>query len=233
MAEWNCQCVGGQILCCYNANVNCCHGRSEEEKHKWEKRTQFFWYSLSYLSVNLSNHVCSSCSSTFRAKIHWNVLVLSAVYRKLLNYKMVNKIYFKDQCAAVFFCLFVVFFNCHITSYHSKCIILNICLGYFTFTSWLLSFLVQLSMFWVVSIKKGIQDVIVSTKAVFDFFLLNTNTVDILCLYMHVRMENDYIKEKIILCKVYKYSVWHLYYQNCPIILYYLPVILTLWVCAT
>lgn len=69
-----------------------------------KKRTQFFWYPLSYLSVYLSNHVCSSCSSTLRAKIHWNVLVLSAVYRKLLNYKMVNKIYFKDLCAAVSLC---------------------------------------------------------------------------------------------------------------------------------
>lgn len=80
--------------------------RKKEEKHKWETRTQFFWYLLSYLFVYLSNHVCSSCSSTFRAKIHWNVLVLSAVYRKLLNYKMVNKIYFKDQCIAVpFVCI--------------------------------------------------------------------------------------------------------------------------------
>lgn len=109
LAERNCPSVSGQTLCGCYANVNCCHGRSGEEKHKWEKRTQFLWYSRSYLSVYLSNHVCS-CSSTFRAKIHWNVLVLSAVYRKLLNYKMVNKIYFKDQCAAVFFCCFMMVF---------------------------------------------------------------------------------------------------------------------------
>lgn len=57
----------------------------------------------SIISVCVSNHVCSSCSSTFRAKIHWNVLVLSAVYRKLLNYKMINKIYFKDHCSVLSF----------------------------------------------------------------------------------------------------------------------------------
>lgn len=133
------------LLCQYEF----CDERSGEEKHKWEKRTQFFWYSLSYLSVYLSNHVCSSCSSTFRAKIHWNVLVLSAVYRKLLNYKMVNKIYFKDQRAAVFFGSWwlLIAICLHTTqnaiSMYLKCI---------------LPFLVQSSLvFWWLSHKKTLR----------------------------------------------------------------------------
>lgn len=73
------------------------HWRNEEEKKKaqvMKENTVLLVPSIIYIC--LSKHVCSS-SSTFRAKIHWNVLVLSAVYRKLLNYKMVNKIYFKDH----------------------------------------------------------------------------------------------------------------------------------------
>lgn len=141
------------LLCCY-ANVNFCHGRSGEEKHKWKERTQFFWYSLSYLSVYLSNHVCSSCSSTFRAKIHWNVLVLSAVYRKLLNYKMVNKIYFKDQCTAVFLYCFMMVFNSCEKCLFSKCIILHIlyhkfwkCLVFYTYLKYMHSFLAPCVVF--------------------------------------------------------------------------------------
>lgn len=59
-------------------------GKSTSKKKKWKEKSTVLLVP-SIISVCVSNHVCSSCSSTFRAKIHWNVLVLSAVYRKLLQ----------------------------------------------------------------------------------------------------------------------------------------------------
>lgn len=83
-----CRCV--QVLL-KDAFLGQCKLYTKESKSTNEiKKQHMFWY---FYYIYLSNHVFWN----FRAKIHWIVLVMSAVYRKLFNYKMVNKIYFKDQ----------------------------------------------------------------------------------------------------------------------------------------